>query len=169
MAGELELICRPNISEDEKQARLLIAKTIAYHKLYVTDEELRKGYDSVMKSVEQEAEAWSPKLADELNKFYEFRANAVLREKLEKGAEKLTGSGVKKTEEGGQGGESKEDGEDTEKMIYCMDFNKGICQYNKSHMGKWRSKKVMKYHMCRICLKNNDVANHSERECKKKA
>ena len=60
MAGELELALQEgrSIMEEERKARLNIAKTICYHKQYLSDRDLRIGYDSILKKVEQGREKW---------------------------------------------------------------------------------------------------------------
>ena len=40
VAGELEIAALPDISKDEHEARIQIAKTICYHKKYVEDSDL---------------------------------------------------------------------------------------------------------------------------------
>ena len=146
----------------EAKARVDIARTMCYHKLYLSDEDLRIGYDSILKSVEHGEEEWSPRLAENLNRHYEFRATAVLREKLnaaESNKDKAKGGTVKEvSEEGEEGG--------TEKLVYCMEFNKGTCTFAKSHVGKFRSKQVTKWHVCRTCLKAKELNAHAEKDCK---
>ena len=157
---------RKDAQLNEKEARLEIIKVMSYHKLYLNDEDLRMGYDSVMKTVEQGVEPWLDRLAGNLEKFYEFRANVVLRDKVINGDKKLAG-GNKDTKEGeevvGTSGEEVEG-----KVIYCMDFNKGSCTHEKSHVGKWKGKKLTKWHVCRSCLKNSELLAHPEKDCPNK-
>ena len=164
IAGELELASRPEISMEERVARVEIAKTLCYHKLYLNDEDLRTGYDSVLKTVEQGQEVWSSKLASNLNNHLEFRANVAWREKIDKvtngNKKKDSVSDTSKSDLGSVSEEAEP------KLIYCMDFNKGICSNQKSHYGKWKGKKLMKWHVCKACLKNSEIKNHAEKDCK---
>ena len=57
MAGELEIIMLNSISESEKNARISIAKTLAYHKQYLQDADLREGYDYILKKSNKEQES----------------------------------------------------------------------------------------------------------------
>ena len=52
VAGELELALLCNTPLDEREARVHIAKTICYHKQYLSDEDLCNGYDAVFKKIE---------------------------------------------------------------------------------------------------------------------
>ena len=157
IAGELELASQPGISKEEQRCRIGIAKTVAYHKLYLTDDELKTGYDAVLKLVETGTERWSDQLVERLNRHFEFRANVAWREKS-------TGSDKKSDKPEDPKPEDSEDGD--VKIVYCMDFNKGICSFSKAHTGKWKGKKVTKWHVCRTCLKSNELNSHAERDCK---
>ena len=160
IAGELEIASLPGISSEERACRVKIAKTIAYHKLYLADNDLRNGYDATLKLIEQGVESWSDALIDRLNRYYEFRANVAWREKA---GDKPSKSPSDKNPEG----KSDEGSEDNDqKVIYCMDYNKGICTNSKSHLGKWKGRKTMKWHVCRHCLKSGELNNHAEKECK---
>ena len=163
IAGELELAAQA--CGEEAKARIGIAKTMCYHKLYLSDEDLRVGYDSTLKSVEQGEETWSPALVDNLNRHYEFRVTAVLREKLQ-ASETLNNKAKNSPPTKDSQEESDEGG--SEKVVYCMDYNKGTCTHSKSHVGKFRGKQVTKWHVCRVCLKDKELKCHPEKECKSK-
>ena len=172
VAGELELVTREGVDEFEKKARLEIAKTICYHKLYLEDEDLRIGYDMIMKRIEQGACNWSEDLGSELHKHFDYRANVVCREKL--AAKQNSNSTVKnqssKVDDKTDKDLASEDVVEV-KPVFCMEFNKGTCEFSKSHLGKWRGKKCTKWHICRICLRDNELAHHAEidSKCPKKS
>ena len=138
---------------------------MCYHKLYLSDEDLRVGYDSIMKSIEHGDEQWSTKLADNLNNHYEFRATVALREKLN--ASESSGAKTKTNPSSKDGAEEQEEG-GSQRIIYCMEFNKGTCTFPKSHVGKFQGKQVTKWHICRNCLKNKELNSHGEKDCKNK-
>ena len=167
IAGELELASLPHISEEERRSRVALAKTMCYHKLYLCDEDLRNGYDAILKTVEQGTQSWSEKLAENLNTHYEFRANVVWREKL--ATDKTKGQGVASEHHAHKDNKSDEQDDSENKIIYCMEFNKSTCAHNKSHNGKWKGKSVTKWHICRSCLRNKELAHHSEKDCKNKS
>ena len=160
IAGELELASLPDVSAAERDARIEIAKTMAYHKQYLNDDDLKRGYDTTLKTVEHGVAQWSRTMGEDLHRLYDYRANVLLREKLA-GGEVKNKSGDKngdKKEQDGSGDEAS----DLTKIIYCMDFNKGTCAFQKSHVGKWRGKKVTKWHVCRTCIKNSELKEHPE-------
>ena len=82
IVGELETISS-NITQEEMIARVNIAKPICYHKLYLDDEDLRNGYDDIMKKVEHETLGWTDELPDKLHEHYIFRANVNLHKRVE--------------------------------------------------------------------------------------
>ena len=170
VAGELELATREEASKEERDARTRIAKVLCYHKLYLNDEDLCIGYDTTMKKVEHGEEQWSPKLAEELHIFLDYRATVISRERMKEMENKMNDKGKgKKDDKTGTDSKLTDDGneENSEfKPIFCMDYNKGECSYSKSHTGKWRGKKTTKWHVCRACLKNNELAPHPENDPK---
>ena len=84
IAGELEIIEREDITSEEKRARITIAKTLCYHKMYLQDDELRDGYDQMLKKVERGMQGWDPVLGEHLHEYLNYRANVILREKIQK-------------------------------------------------------------------------------------
>ena len=82
IAGELELAARDNINTAERLARLNIAKVICYHKQYLSDQDLRNGYDNILKKVEQGLEDWDGRLAEDLHEYFDYHTTVLLREKL---------------------------------------------------------------------------------------
>ena len=106
VAGELEIAL---IQKDpERSKRIQVAKTICYRKQYLKDDDLRNGYDSIMKKVEQGNLNWTDDLAEELHKHYDYRANIILRERLND-----SNYTVKKTDKmDGGGGRNKNRGTD---------------------------------------------------------
>ena len=163
VAGELELALQKNITEDERLGRISIAKTVCYHQKYLPDDDLRVGYDTILKRLEQGEEQWSAKLGEDLHVFYDYRANVLLREKTtsDKSKQKTVSSENDKKEE--EGDETKEGG----RIIYCMEYNLGKCAFDKSHKGKFRGKTgITKWHVCKACLKHGDLEKHAEKDGK---
>ena len=85
VAGEIELITREGIEEDEKEARLAVLKTIAYHKLYLQDNDLRDGYDKMMKKIERGQQQWCAVLGEHLHEFLNYRANIIFHDRIQTG------------------------------------------------------------------------------------
>ena len=163
VAGELEIALLQ--SGPEKIVRVNIAKTICYHKQYLKDEDLRSGYDYIMKKVEQGMMSWEDDLADELHKHYEYRANITLRERLSE-------NGYKKTDKIDKGSEGPRVTEvvfkDLEKTrpAFCMEFNHGNCAHESSHEDNFGGRKCIKWHICRRCRRFGELRSHPENDGK---
>ena len=80
IAGEIEVITREGISNEEHEARLAIMKTLCYHKNYLSDEDLRTGYDQIMKRIKRGTQDWNEALGEHLHELLNYRANVILRE-----------------------------------------------------------------------------------------
>ena len=93
VAGELEIVMLRTTPPEEREACIQIAKTVCYHKEYLGDEDLRNGYDAILKRVEQGNEVWGAHLGEELHKHYDYRANVIVRNKLQDSKNKGGGVG----------------------------------------------------------------------------
>ena len=164
VAGELETTASTNIGPEERTARINIAKTICYHKAYLGDEELRNGYDQLLKSVEQGNSDWTDDLGEKLHKFYDYQANKAIREKVKldnsRNSEKLGRPPINNKSEVTT---------EVEKIIYCSAFNKGRCTYNDHHEGKFDNKTVTKWHICSKCCRKGEKKSHREDQCTNRA
>ena len=161
IAGEMETISAPNITEQEAKARVEIAKTMCYHKNYLDDGEIRNGYDDIMKQVEQGAESWGPRLASKLHDYYVFRANVNLRTKMEEENYTKVERKQSKTERK----EETENKGETERIVYCQDYNKKTCIHTDHHKGRFMGKKTTKWHLCSKCLNVGEKRSHPSIEC----
>ena len=160
LAGKLETIALGAIGGQERLARIGVAKTMCYHKLYLEDHDLRNGYDNVMKQIEQGILQWQDQLGEKLHDHYVFRANINLRNKVENGnfkqQEKKLESQENKTEKIIPEGE---------KIVYCQDYNKKSCLHNDHHEGRFMGKKTTKWHVCSKCLKVGEKKSHPSIDC----
>ena len=171
VAGELELIARRDISELERDARIQIAKTICYHKQYLSDADLRSGYDTILKNVEKGIEPWSPMLGEKLHQLFDYRALSIMREKMQ--SAKIEANPVLPSNEGkGEKRSPDKTGTGTEeeanRPIFCMEYNQGTCNHTESHEGNFAGKKTIKWHICRKCRRMGFIAHHTEKECNRK-
>ena len=156
IAGELETIAS-NIPEEERWARIDIAKTMCYHKLYLDDEDLRNGYDDIMKQVERGDMDWTSTLVDKMHEHYVFRANVNLRNKLDsEGFTKVERRNNSKTERPAT---------ELDRVVYCQEFNKKSCVHPDHHEGRFMNRKVTKWHVCSKCLKTGDKKSHPLMDC----
>ena len=155
IAGELETITSHDITQEECTARIRIAKTLCYHKMYLSDADLRDGYDTVLKKVEQGKLRWTDNLVDELHSHLDYRANVIMRSKMAKQ------EGFTKVENRLSTAERNDSGAPL-KIIYCLDYNLGKCPHHDHHEGQHNSKKVTKFHVCRRCHKEGDFKSHKD-------
>ena len=166
IAGELELIALHSIGEQEKAARIEVAKVLCYHKKYLDDANLRAGYDSIMKQVEQGVIDWDDSLGEKLHQLLDYRANVILRDKMNN--EGFTKVEYKKPTERKSSTFSADSG-NKEKVFYCLEFNLGTCPQTDHHEGRLGSKKVTKFHICRRCHKDGEFKSHADGDdCPKK-
>ena len=127
IAGELELITS-DIDQEECDARLAVAKTLCYHKNYLKDEDLRDGYNQKMKRVERRQQGWNEVLGEHLHEILDYRANLLVREKLNEAAESSNNSPFIKVDNR-KGSEKRRETEAPGQVIYCQDFNSNRCYW----------------------------------------
>ena len=171
VAGELELISRKDVSDLEHNARIQIDKTICYHKQYLSDYDLRSGYDTVLKKVEQGSESWSDKLGEQLHQLYNYRALAIMREKMQNARIENSTVATNKHKIDKKSPDKSvinSDDQETNRPIFCMEYNQGACRFNESHEGHFAGKKTIKWHICRKCRRMGTIAHHPEKDCPKK-
>ena len=141
VAGELEIINQDRLSKEERTARVRLLKTLCYHREYLDIAELRDQYDATFKTIERGEFDWVDvdELDRQLHTKLTFRATINARGK----------------ETGRQGGTREvksEPGSDSNRIIYCQDFNMGKCPFTEHHEGIFSKKKVTKWHVCKQCL-----------------
>ena len=147
-AGEIELIRRPGIGLDEKEARLGILATICYHFCYVDISELKAQYDATLKRVERGVAGWSGDLADRLHQDLAFRAAILARERNTQAPQQKQDKSTKMDQTKKQESKLPTEG----KIHYCADFNRGSCSFSDNHEGKLNGKDVLLWHLCKRCL-----------------
>ena len=170
IAGELELASRPGVSSLEKEDRINITKTICYHKQYLADDDLRTGYDNVLKKVEQGATSWGENLGGQLSDFYDYRANVILKTKLQH--KEMPPRGDKHRAESGESTSSNSSSTDNytfedlerNKPVFCMEYNKLKCQHSNTHEGQFGGRKCLKWHICRRCRCFGEIRHHPEED-----
>ena len=164
IADELELALLPSISEDERVTQIEIAKTLCYHRKYLGNEELKEGYDNILKQVEQGKITWKDDLPKKLHNYLDYRANVLVQNRVAQ-QESFTKVEYKKTDKHAMNEPSGKD-----HVIYCLEYNLGTCPHSDHHEGRFGSKKVTKFHICRRCHKDNEFKSHRETEdsCTKK-
>ena len=149
MAGELEIISDPSISQAERNTRTQVLKNLAYKNEILSKEDIIKQYVNFMRKIEKGRFRWGSKSA--LRQFeQQLLYNISVDRKDYKDKHKIS---QKKWEE---------------RKKYCLDYNRGTCTYSDSHEGKLNGVQVMKMHICRKCLINeNKEVKHAEKDCKK--
>ena len=146
-AGELEIITRAGIKNEEREARLEILKTLCYHHNYLDMTEIRSLYAATMQKVERGVSQWNCSLAERLHNDLAFRASVTSREKEK---EKQAAEKSKMTTPGSNSGSKKESkgAGVTDKIHFCGDYNKGSCIFEDHHPGKINGKDTYLYHVC---------------------
>ena len=165
IAGELELAEGHCGTEEERSARIQIAKMLCYHQKYLEDEELQEGYNTILKKVEQGKLKWCDNLGDRLHEHLDYRANVNMRNKMS--LQETVGKADKKNQGEKRATEIKNNGE---KVVYCLKYNLGTCLQADHHDGRFAGKKVTKFHICRKCHREGDFKSHkdSDQSCPKK-
>ena len=146
------------MSADECTAHTEIAKTLCYHKRYLGDDDLREGYDSILKQGEQGKLNWKDDLADKLHNHLDYRANVIIRDRV------ALQEGFNKTEVSKQTEKrvNPTDSNVKDKIYYCLEFNLNNCPHSDNHEGRMGSKKVTKFHICRKYHKDGEFKSHRE-------
>ena len=158
IAGELEIALLPNITQEEQEARIDIARTLSYHKKYLDDSHLRDEYDSILKQVEQGIITWMDGLGNKLHDFLDYRANVLLRDRI--AAQDNTGARQKG--DGKKIGAEHKSDSNKEKIYYCLDYNLNKCSNPDKHEGQFGSKTVVKHHICRRCHREGEYRKHRD-------
>ena len=127
---------------------------MAYHKLYLRDEDLHDGYDDMLKKVERGQQQWDETLGEHLHEFLNFRGNILMRDKLQNDNNKNAFTKV----EYKKAAERKQDGK--EWVIYCQDYNNNRCPHGDHHEGKFTSNKITKWHICKRCNEHKETKSH---------
>lgn len=159
VAGELEICTMTDISKQEKNSRLNILKLLAYFANSLPQSAILDVYKAVILKVEKGLFAWSSELVSKVESMLD---RAVSRMRTSKG----TKSDSTNKENGENAKNKKELGiltKQGEKIIYCLDYNRGQCDKTSSHKGKFAGKEVVKQHVCKVCLATDkEQRSHKE-------
>ena len=155
VAGELEILSSRNINDKEFFSRLELLKMLAYKAEHMTLSETLNQYASFIKKVEKGKFKWGSR--KDLRSFEQQLLFSITVENRKN--EKLVGGSEKM---------SKNNGKFEERKKYCLDYNRGVCKFDKAHEGKINGFSVWKLHICRRCLVDDNVeAQHPEKDCGK--
>ena len=162
IAGELEIVANYCQTEEEREAQIDIAKILCYHRKYLDDHDLREGYDSIMKQVEQGSLQWTDSLGEKLHNHLDYHANVITRSRIAQESQprnERRNAAVKTTIDNTK-----------EKVYYCLEYNLGTCPQADNHEGRIGGKRVTKFHICRRCHKEGKYKSHRESDdsCSKK-
>ena len=167
IAGELEIVDKHTCDPEEKIARVQLAKTLCYHKKYLNDADLREGYNTVLKQVEQGMLNWGDNLARKLHEHLDYCTNVIARDKI------AQHKSMAKTDNKRSPTDRRtvaNDASSNDRVIYCLEFNQGMCPQPDNHEGQFNNKKVVKFHVCRCCHRDGNFQSHKETDdsCPKK-
>lgn len=164
VAGELEICTLPDIGSQEKEVRMQNLKLFAYFAVLLPQSVILDVYKAVILKVEKGLFKWCPSLTRKTEAMLDRavsknRSKNVQTKTDQEKSEKMKEKFIKDKPRKELGFESKQG----EKVIYCLDFNKGKCEKEQSHMGKFGGKDVLKQHICRACLvTEKEKRSHSE-------
>lgn len=148
VAGELEICTLRDISNEEKQVRLKILKSLAYFSQTLTQRAIMEVYKAVILKVEKGLFTWSTDLVTKVEHMLDRAVSKINWKKdKERGKDQL--------EKEKHDRKKKELGipaKNGERIIYCADYNKNKCDKESSHEGKFGGKECTKHHVCRVCL-----------------
>lgn len=160
VAGELEICTACEISKPERNARLRILKLLAYYASLLSQPAIIEIYKAIILKVEKGLFTWSPETVIKAENMLD-RAVSKAKFQGENSARR-----PEKQVERGKDKSRKDLGivlKTGEKVIYCADFNKGRCDKENNHEGKFGGKEVTKHHVCRVCLTiDKEKRSHAE-------
>ena len=154
VAGELEIITDPQTRSKEKESRLELLKMLAYKHEYLSRLEVLNQYKGFINRIERGKAKWgSHRDIKDFEHQLVFAISVSNSSKWEKSKVDKKNTNPKKFED---------------RKIYCLDFNRGECKFQKSHEGKINGQQVFKFHICKRCLVEDGVeSEHMERNCHK--
>ena len=148
IAGEIELAMQTDIDPEERIAHLSIAKTLCYHRNYVSDDVLREGYDIMLKRVELGTHEWDEVLGEHLHEYLNYKANVLMRNLIQTDGDRAP---FKKVENRKEKFHIENNRGQKDQVIYCNAFNNGNCKFTDHHEGKFSGMNITKWHICRRC------------------
>lgn len=154
IAGEMEILARVDISKEERETRIKMIKTLAYHASYLEVDVLLDIYAMFIGSIEKGQLEWGSKRALE-----RLEQSMILRTLSKQKSSKQEARALKKEK-------------NFPRVIYCLDYNKNRCSENDSHEGKFNGQTVVKHHVCSRCLHMDNVKRahpEGDSDCPNKA
>ena len=139
------------ISVEEKWSRLMVLKKLAYRSQFLNQQAITDGYAGFLRKIEIGKFKWGSEEAfRELDESLHFKMFTSLKRPWDR-------VGDRGTKKGGA------DNNRTGRKFYCLDFNRGSCQFSDSHEGRFNRANVWKIHMCRKCWeKDGKECKHPE-------
>ena len=123
---------------------------------------LREGYDQMLKKIERGEEDWNHNLGENLHEFLNYKANVIMREKLQNEKDgqftKVEHKKSKTLKKNNYTGDSSK-----YKIIFCNDYNIGNCSHRDHHDGRFAGEKCTRFHICKKCyMSAGEVKSHRE-------
>ena len=106
---------------------------------------------------------WDPVLGEYLHEYLDYRANIILREKVQ--AETQSGNNSNpftKVENKKASNKRMTDKDGEQKVVYCLEFNTNTCAHHDHHPGRFGGKNMTKFHVCRKCHQAGEIKSHKE-------
>ena len=155
VAGELEIISDGRTPKYEKDKRLKILKMLAYKAEYLSRDEILRQYKNFIQRVERGVYRWGSK--SDVRKFEQHLVYCISIENRQR---------ERKSKVGRNFDSQKFNDKFSSRVKYCLEYNRGTCNFDGGHEGKINGQGVFKEHICKWCLvKEGKELKHAEKDC----
>ena len=152
VAGELEIITSSSVKSQEKQGRLNLLKSLAYHRASDADMSIVRGiYAAVLRRIELGQATWASDFSLFQHQVYVAKLAEIQR--------------AKATQPRRQAGKKSSEFRKKEGRTYfCRPYQRNVCDFLESpHPGEIKGVEVQVHHICARCyLKDREVLQHPE-------
>ena len=149
----------PNVSKQEKDARLELLGDIVFNSSFFQWNALLKFHAAVLSEVNDGHMSWGDDYQRlEQQMLMPFPLN---KQKLDKRTDKSNFHKVRDTTQNSMNGVG-------DRVLYCADYQRKSCEHSESHSGQYYGKSVTLHHICSACWRmSNRKAFHpaSSVEC----
>jgi hypothetical protein len=143
VSGELEIATSLDIREGERAGRLHLLKQLSYLHGAQEWDIIRKVYIAIVCKIELGSLHWGSCFLNDIQ--WILRKHTITQPTRKFTAAPALNHDI---------------------LLYCVDFNKGVCTFKKAHYGNIRGKQEWLQHICSKCLcKSSQHATHSASEC----
>ena len=148
VAGELERVTEPGVSEDERQGRLRLLKQLTYLNGHHQWDIVKKVFSAVLRKIELGILHWGSCFLNDIQ--WILSKHTITHHTRTHQPKHQAQPAIR----------------NPNTPIYCLQFNRGQCQHDQAHQGTYNGKQVWLQHICSKCLRKNGTTHrHSARDC----